>query len=260
MIPAAGGHRGQRLHRQRRGRVGQERAQVAGELVDMDARRGDQLRRVRNGYYWLRLPIIKQPTFRRDDLEIVDEVKIDKELYSLLCSCAELVKTVVVGDTSHKLINYEVYVRYSIIEANQISAWEHKNNPEEFELQQFLKLLAKFYKKIVYERYNLVPVRKAGTCQSKDKEIEMFDPMDTRHLAICNLMFQGVSPLTIAQLAGDRRLESQRTYESHMATYMQSKVACLANQLTIFASGVNPGIPQPEFRRLEGRSKLFSKK
>lgn len=213
----------------------------------------------RNGYYWLRLPRNKQPTIRRDDLEIIDEVKIDKELYSLLCTCADLAKNIVGGDLAQKLINYEVYVRFSVVEANQISAWERKNNPEEYELQQFLHLLTKFYKKIVFERYNFVPVQKSNTCQSKGREIEIFNPMDTRHLAICNLMFQGVSPLTIAQLAGHRRLESQKTYESHMATYMQSKVACLTNQLEIFSSGVSPKIPQPEFRRLEGRSKLYPK-
>lgn len=219
---------------------------------------------IRNGLKWMKLPRIKQKTLRSDDIEPVDEVELDDGLYKLLCECREMIADVTERTSTRKIINYEVRVLNSIESHRQIQAWESKNNPEVYENMQFSRLLDKFYDKIVGEKYCFKPVKKTDSILANRKEIEMLDPNDTRHIAICNLLCQGVSPLTIAKLANHNRIETQRSYQQHLETFLQSKVQCLTIQLSLFGQDrgqtIKHGIPQPLLRRLEGRSKLYNKK
>lgn len=219
---------------------------------------------ITNGLKRLNLPRIKQETLRPDDVEPVDEVEIDDSLHKLLCECREMIAGVTEHTSSRKLVNYEIMILHATEESCQVQAWERKNNPEEYEVEQFSRLLNRFYDKIAREIYGLKPVKKKDSVANNRKEIEMFDPNDTRHIAMCNLICQGVSPLTIAKLANHNRIDTQRSYQQHLETFLQSKVECLATQFSLFGQDrgqtIEHGIPQPLLRRLEGRSKLFKTK
>lgn len=78
-------------------------------------------------------------------------------------------------------------------------------------------LLKQFYREIIEKDYNL--------------QLEQLRPMDTRHLAICGMMMQGFSPLTIARLAGHADLRSQNHYLQHIEIFNEAATNVLADNI-----------------------------
>ena len=81
----------------------------------------------------------------------------------------------------------------------------------------------------------------------KDEELPYIYYGDTRHLAIMNMMLQGINPIYIAQLAGHHTLDAQVGYYSHLETFSTAKSYVLSqfmkkeNLLKRPSSDVNMG-------------------
>ena len=71
----------------------------------------------------------------------------------------------------------------------------------------------------------------AGTTSMKNNRIEKMQLGDTRHISITSMMLQGLSPYTIAQLAGHAQIREQIGYYSHMDTYIEANTYHLSREL-----------------------------
>ena len=54
---------------------------------------------------------------------------------------------------------------------------------------------------------------------------------DTRHLAFCNMMLQGLNMLSIARIGGHENLQSQVSYSSHLDYFAQARIKILSDQI-----------------------------
>ena len=77
-----------------------------------------------------------------------------------------------------------------------------------------------FQKEVVEGQYHYKMVRSRIT---KGRELPYIYYGDTRHMAIMNMMLQGMNPIYIAQLAGHHTLDAQVGYYSHLETFTTAK-------------------------------------
>lgn len=81
-------------------------------------------------------------------------------------------------------------------------------------------LRQRFFEEIVSNQYGYTVIPKQDEeLDYFSNEIEMIDLGDTRHIAICSMMLQGMNELTIAQIAGHRNLTEQIGYCNHLDSY-----------------------------------------
>src|SRR5699024_11770565 len=66
--------------------------------------------------------------------------------------------------------------------------------------------------------------------KKNDREVRNYvTPGYTRHFSICNLMLQGINPLSIAKMAGHVRIGTQRNYWGHLEYFVDSFVYILTS-------------------------------
>lgn len=88
-----------------------------------------------------------------------------------------------------------------------------------------------FYDDIVSKKYGFTVVEKADFIELNDKEIERIQCGDTRHIAFINMLLQGYSPYTIAQIGGHTTINQQNLYYCHLEPYISSKAYCLSRNI-----------------------------
>ncbi|PFO83582.1 hypothetical protein [Bacillus cereus] len=137
-----------------------------------------------------------------------------------------------IPDTLYKFINfYRIHTAERKFETKHLFTYEtystfSKNSrPDQFggkkgKLNYYVlqQLLHSFYRNIIQIK-NSYP------------ELTKIKLGDTRHLAICNMMLQGFNMLSIAKLAGHRRIRTQQSYWSHIDYFVQSYVYILAENI-----------------------------
>ncbi|WP_310832303.1 hypothetical protein [Paenibacillus pedocola] len=114
------------------------------------------------------------------------------------------------------LLCYNTYVAFK---GERKSGANSKNNVITSHI--FRCLLDDFYNEIYYKkyRYSNVPLDRGDPQRMR--------PGDTRHLAICNMMFMGFSPISIRNIAGHESIDAQNPYAARMDLYAQSRVVQL---------------------------------
>lgn len=146
-----------------------------------------------NNRYWIKVPRTKlHKNNKVAEVEIVNVLETTESIYNFINEYIRIMKPYQRGKF---LISYKAY--NSFIEPNyRDAAFKNKRNVEQMELSQVKMLFDKFYDEIVKPRYNYM-------------NMTPLKPGDTRHLAFCNMMFQGLNPLTIARIGGHTDLKSQ---------------------------------------------------
>ncbi len=94
------------------------------------------------------------------------------------------------------------------------------NTRQKFTNEKMNKYYHIFQKEIVEGKYHYKVVRSRET---KEGQLPYIYYGDTRHLAIMNMMLQGINPIYIAQLAGHHTLNAQVGYYSHLETFTTAK-------------------------------------
>ncbi len=103
-----------------------------------------------------------------------------------------------------------------------------------FSTQRLRVLLRSFYKEIVVGMYKRVPVNKLKSSNAIGEfEIEIIQAMDTRHLAIMNIILQGVSPIVVQKLAGHDSIKSTFHYYDHLDSYVHNYSYHLAKKYSM---------------------------
>ena len=95
--------------------------------------------------------------------------------------------------------------------------------------KEFVELLYRFEKEVVTGVYHIEIVPTGE--KTNENQMEKLRLGDTRHLAIINMMMQGVNPLDIMKIAGHHTLDMQVGYYSHVEKFMTSKTFILSKIL-----------------------------
>lgn len=161
-------------------------------------------------------------TISKPKLPILKKVEITKEIYDLINEYINMTDFT----ESHTLISYNALCKFKeefLIEKQSDkykdflptfkSGESTKFNPLNFATANFATLLTSFYDNIVEDVYGYALSQK-----------ERMTPGDTRHLAFCSLLLQGVSPVEIALLGGHTTLETQDSYTNHVSYYIDSEI------------------------------------
>ncbi|MDR4886300.1 hypothetical protein RGU12_01915 [Fredinandcohnia sp. QZ13] len=103
------------------------------------------------------------------------------------------------------------------------------------------KLLDSFFDEVIQDGMgiNIVNSRDELDLENPHKTITRFNLMDTRHFAICSMMMQGFSELTIAQMAGHNKIETQSAYASHIDDFQRSYSNLLAKDIQRSMTNLN---------------------
>lgn len=103
------------------------------------------------------------------------------------------------------------------------------------------KLLDSFFDEVIQDGMgiNIVNSREELDLENPYKTITRFNLMDTRHFAICSMMMQGFSELTIAQMAGHNKIETQSAYASHIDDFQRSYSNLLAKDIQRSMTNLN---------------------
>lgn len=199
---------------------------------------------VKGETYYITIPRQKQKATTKT-LEVIDTIPISQEIYKLIK------RYILISDSfgeTETLISAEVYrsmINYPIKMTTRTL------NPKYFVLYMLNNLLNAFYSEVLKDIFDLEPIKKSNWLKEENKIKKMvqdeefyefitsktiiqIQPNDTRHYAICSMMIQGFSPLTIARIAGHQHLESQFHYQKHIEFFIDSKAydAIIENHLT----------------------------
>lgn len=164
----------------------------------------------RNGRYYFKIERLKSEYGRKRVVsDIVTDFELNEELYFLLHDYVEYCNGI---DECKYLISpptCDAIYRESVL-----------NTREKFTFEKMNKYYKIFQSEIIYGQYHYKMVRSRNT---KKGEIPYIYYGDTRHLAIINMMLQGVNPVYIAQIAGHHTLEAQTGYYTHLETFTTAK-------------------------------------
>lgn len=164
----------------------------------------------RNGRYFFKIERLKTELGKKLAVsDIVTDFEINEELYFLIRDYVDYCNEI---DDCIYLISpptCDVIYRNIVL-----------NTRQKFTNEKMNIYYKAFQKEIVEGQYHYKMVRSRIT---KERELPYIYYGDTRHLAIMNMMLQGINPIYIAQLAGHHTLEAQVGYYSHLETFTTAK-------------------------------------
>ncbi|MEH7574621.1 tyrosine-type recombinase/integrase [Priestia megaterium] len=164
--------------------------------------------------YLITIPRKKQKYESFSDIDIENTFEINIRIFNLIKNYQDNTKE---RQSDFKyLFTYETYSTFY----SHARPEKYTRNPDIFLNSSFEVILRHFYKHVVKNNDN-------------NLNIERILPGDTRHFAICNMMLQGFNMLSIAKLAGHRRIAAQRTYWNHIDYFVQSYVYVLSQDSKI---------------------------
>ncbi|MGU8835699.1 hypothetical protein ACV3UL_15585 [Clostridium perfringens] len=179
-----------------------------------------------NGHYTISVPRLKESQLENKSSGNIrtDVLPITKDIYDLIQEYKSLANY-----TQNKyLLSYNLY-HSQTSKNSQASAALLKYNKDVFCTNQLYALIQRFYDDIIEKQYCVVSKLVSRTDDLNT--IQRIRPGDTRHLAFCSMMLQGLNPLTIAKIGGHKSLKTQQGYYSHLETFVDANVSTLAKQI-----------------------------
>ena len=202
-----------------------------------------------DGKYYIKVNRIKVTQEKLDkrrvkpSIPILNRIGITKEIYDLI---EEYKRITAFDNITETLFSYNAYRLFSDSNRNTLESIDDME--VSFDYKRFTRkylniLIEQFYKNIVEERYEITTIE------------QRLRVGDTRHLAFCSLMLQGVSPIEIAMLGGHTHLISQDHYVGHSTYYIESEVlnyissshftGTTSRELKSIVFGMNRRCPKP---------------
>ena len=164
----------------------------------------------RNGRYFFKIERLKTELGKKLAVsDIITDFEINEELYFLIRDYVDYCNKI---DDCIYLISPPTC---DVIFRNMVF-----NTRQKFTYEKMNKYYHAFQKEVVEGQYHYKVVRSRET---KDGELPYIYYGDTRHLAIMNMMLQGINPVYIAQIAGHHTLDAQVGYYSHLETFTTAK-------------------------------------
>ena len=168
----------------------------------------------KNGSYFIKIERRKkkQRQLSSQNIPPLKEFEISEELFFLIYRYIELGRAF---NDAPNILDY-AFIKHNL---NQ-TVFKTRVNLEFADRNTLSRLRLKFFEEIVGDRYGYTVLPKQDEdLDYSSNEIEMIDIGDTRHIAICSMMLQGMNELTIAQMAGHSNLTEQIGYCNHLESY-----------------------------------------
>lgn len=174
--------------------------------------------------YSMNVPRIKEKNMLHIKELREDKVFINKETYIKITEAMKVFLKV--KSDSSFLFSIESHYKLS-----SDPLYKKKSKAERIYHGIFKVILENFYEEVVEGLY-------------QETALERLTQGDTRHFAIINLVLQGYNILSIAELAGHKKIESAEAYYNHAETFAQSYVYKLSkNRLeSILQSSIPEGL------------------
>ena len=177
------------------------------------------------GEYYLKVNRIKESNIKRKrkkaKVPLLDRYKISDEHTMIIKKYLEITKE----DTQRKtFFSYETHRALGEklkAKGYKVQQFMAEGTIDTFVLRDFAIILDAFYNVIIYERYKEMNIS------------QRLRPGDTRHLAFCSLMLQGLTPVEIALMGGHRHLCSQNHYVGHSKYYISSEILKYLGRTTL---------------------------
>lgn len=166
-----------------------------------------------NGKYTITVPRAKKQARKIHSIDVTDTLTISKRIYDLI---QEYICITNENSNNEYLLSYYHYCKSQRYQKTHGNAFKNKKDKTKFEEGQLYTLLKNFYEEIVTKKYGL--------------SLQYIKPLDTRHFAFCNMMFQGFNMLTIARIGGHSSLDAQMHYFNHLEYFSQSSIQYLSDQ------------------------------
>lgn len=157
--------------------------------------------------YRIKIPRIKNNTYKPNSMDIQDTIDIDEKAYNFIRDAIQQLSTI--DSDSEYLFPVELLLAFRKVKMNKKN---ERINRRDFDL-----LKKDFYEKVVEEIYGKY-------------DLEKIKSGDTRHFAIINMALQGFNMLSIARMAGHGEIRSQYSYYSHADHFAQSYVYRMAQK------------------------------
>lgn len=173
------------------------------------------------GKYYLLINRAKQSLIKKKRhkplIPLLDKIEITDEIYKLIVEYKNMTKF---DETRITLLSNRAQYFWSkqlVDQGIKVVERKEKEKMNSYVRRDLSKLIDSFYNVVIYEKY-------------QDKQIkQQLKVGDTRHLAFCSLMLQGLSPVEIALMGGHRHLRSQDSYIGHTKYYIDSEVLNFIN-------------------------------
>lgn len=182
-----------------------------------------------NGLYFIEIERIKRPPnplSKRRKIPLETKLELDQKTYDLIQEYICLTK------------NNKTEYLLSVEEQSKYFRNSHLNKDdytlERLNKDMFNTLLNSFYKEIIEakESIKVVNFNDDITENNKDNVMVKIRMGDTRHLAFCSMLLQGLNPLTIARIGGHESIESQLHYHQHLDTFIDANTHTLSRTLS----------------------------
>lgn len=177
-----------------------------------------------NNPYSMYVPRLKDKNSLRKKVIDEDRVYLNKETYTKISKAMNIFLQI--ESESEFLFSIESHYKLS---SNPF--YKKKSKAKRIYHGIFKKILENFYEEVVQGIY-------------QEAHLDKVTQGDTRHFAIINLVLQGFNILSIAELAGHKKIESAEAYYNHAETFAQSFVYKLSkNKLeNILQSSIPDGL------------------
>lgn len=194
--------------------------------------------------YWVTVPRSKVND-RKSKIKLVYDLEINKKTYDMINDYKNFISKEFT--TNEYLISYEV--RKSCFSAmNKAGSQRTRVDKEKLNPDDGNAIIRAFYERFLKD-------------ELESGIIEHIRMGDTRHYAFCNMLMQGLNPLTIAQIGGHTRLESQMHYYQQLEECTNAYVSDLAYRVNLRNHKIYDSIN--DYNNIEYRSRtmlaLYSK-
>lgn len=173
------------------------------------------------GKYYIKITRIKNTKesrigSRNVKIPILNRIRITKEIYDLIENYKQMTAF---DEETNTLLSYKAYVIFR----NEYYKNDNDHNKGNrltysnllinyFSSDCLYRILDNFYKRVILKKYKDFSIGKKVALG------------DTRHLAFCSLLLQGLSPIEIAMIGGHITLISQNHYIGHTSFYIDAEI------------------------------------
>ncbi|WP_324729454.1 hypothetical protein VO178_02460 [Lysinibacillus fusiformis] len=174
----------------------------------------------------------------------LQEIRINKRLYQLIDRYRQIVddydqmyyydENEIIPTKRKFLFSYRSYFKYleNKLTKYRIGNMVKQTGKEYFSAGSLHRLLDNFFIEIVSGKYNYEVISKLENKEELEpNQIELVNPMDTRHFAFINMVLNDIEPLFLKKLGGHDAIDSSIHYFSHIDNFIKCFTYSTAKRL-----------------------------
>lgn len=168
------------------------------------------------GRFWITVPRSKVDD-KKSKIKLVYDLEINKNMYDMINEYKDFISNEF--DSGEYLVSYEVR-KSCFSNISKYSSEKTRIDREKLNADDGNVIIRDFYEKFLKH-------------ELKSGIIQYIRMGDTRHYAFCNMLIQGLNPLSIAQIGGHTSLKSQMHYYQQLEECTNAYVSELSYKINL---------------------------